>query len=470
VWKARFTPDQAGEWGYASASSDALLNGQTGSFSATEPQGCLAYQPGDLPDFSCLGRLAYTGKRYLQFSDGTAWLKGGVDEPEDFLASANSSGFQNHEAAIDYLAAHGVNSIYLLLHNIDGDQRNVWPWVGSDQTEAKTNRERFDLAKLARWEQLFTYIQGKGIVLHLVFEDDSSWIGFDRSLYYREMIARFGHHNGLIWNISEEYDENYTPDQVLEFAGMIRDLDPYDHPITVHHSRSLSFWEPFLGAPQLDLTSFQTDPTPQYAAAAEWVSRVEDSGRTIPISFDETGQLQISQRDLARQIVWSVYLGGANYEIFTQLEAGYKDFEGHFDDMHRARRFLEGLSFTQMSPMPGLLPDGNGYALADPAEVYAFYLFGGGRQTRVDLSGESGSLEFSWFDPRTGETRPGGTVQGGALRSFTVPSSQDWILLLGGACFRSTASSTANFAGRAVSWEGKLPLAGRIYFPLVIHC
>jgi hypothetical protein len=184
------------------------------------------------------------------------------------------------------------------------------------------------------------------------------------------MVARFAHHNGLIWNMSEEYNENYSPDHIQEFARMIRELDPYDHPITVHHAGSTDNWTPFLGSPQIDLTSLQTGPTPQYGEAASWLSKIEASGKMIPVSFDETGQLEPSQRDLARQIVWSVYLGGANYEMFTKLHTGYTDFAGHFEDMLRARTFLEGLPFTQMRPVEGLL-EGAGYVLALPGKLYA---------------------------------------------------------------------------------------------------
>ena len=85
-----------------------------------------------------------------------------------------------------------------MLNNIGGDGNNVWPWVGTSPGEAQANQERFDLGKLKEWENLFSHIQAKGIVLHLIFEDDSGWTGFNRMLYYRQMIARFGHHNGLI--------------------------------------------------------------------------------------------------------------------------------------------------------------------------------------------------------------------------------------------------------------------------------
>ena len=105
----------------------------------------------------------------MRFSDGTYWLKGGADDPEDFLAPNVNAGFANKFLAVDFLASLGVNSQYMMLSNIGGDGNNVWPWVGSTPGVAQGNHQRFDVSKLAEWEELFNYLQNKGIILHLVF-------------------------------------------------------------------------------------------------------------------------------------------------------------------------------------------------------------------------------------------------------------------------------------------------------------
>jgi hypothetical protein len=211
IWRVRFSPDEEGSWSYLSSSAEPLLDGQTGDFLAGGKGDCQVSIEDGLPNYLCVGRLTHVGDHYLKFADGPYWLKGGAGEPEDFLSASEKAGFPSKEAAVDYLASKGANSMYLLLHNIDGDGKNIWPWVGSTQDEAKSNPERMDIAKLAVWENLFGYIQSKGINLHLVLEDDSAWTGFNRELYYREMIARFGHHNGLYWNLAEEYNERILP-------------------------------------------------------------------------------------------------------------------------------------------------------------------------------------------------------------------------------------------------------------------
>lgn len=435
VWKVRFSADEVGQWQFVSSSPNELLNGYRGTFEVTERSNCSAYTAGGLPDISCVGRLEYVGERYLKFAEGPYWLKGGADEPENFLAPGETAGMGSKEAAIDYLASQKINSIYMLLHNIDGDGQDVWPWVGGTEGEAKGNSDRFDVGKLREWEEIFSYIQQKGLVLHLVFEDDSGWNGFEREMYYREMVARFGHHNGLYWNIAEEYDELYYASEIKSFAEMIRGIDGYAHPITVHHAGSIegNWQEPFLGDANLDLSSLQTanpsEPGSVNAAGVQFLEAARDAGRVIPASFDETGQFGVEQRELARQIVWAVYLSGGNYEIFTTLGSGsYLDYDGFFEDISRARTFVEAQPFWQMESQNDLLTGGEGFLFAKPGRAYIAYLPNGGT-VQVDLV--KNDYTVKWFNPRTGTYLAGTETSEGGIQTFAAPTTdEDWVLLV----------------------------------------
>jgi hypothetical protein len=48
----------------------------------------------------------------------------------------------------------------------------------------------------------------------------------------------------------------------------------------------------------------------------------------------------------------------------------------------------------------------------------------------VDLSATPGKLSVEWFNPSTGETTVGGTVQGGTAHSFMAPFAGDAVLYL----------------------------------------
>lgn len=431
VWKARFSPDEAGTWTYLTSSDESSLDALSGSFQVSGNAGCQSTLSNGLPNFTCTGRLEYVGEQHLQFHNGDSWLKGGANEPEDFLVPGVNAGFSSKQAAVDFLANKGINSIYLMLDNIDGDRKNIWPWVGDTQAEAKINHERFDVARLAEWEDIFEMIQQRGLVLHIVFEDDSAWTGFNRQMYYREMVARFSHFNGLFWNLAEEYNEVYSANQMKGYAQILSDLDAYDHPLTVHQQGGLTNWEPFLGDSNFDLTSLQTSSEPQNDAAADWFKKVEDSGRTIPVAFDEsTRLLNAAERDKFRHIAWSIYTGGANYEAYTRLgSAGYPEYEQIFADIGRARIFLSRLDFQKMSPSNDLLTSGGGYVLAELGETYLVYLHAGGSIT-LDLGADENKYDPIWFNPRDGAIIEIGQVFGGGEVEFNAPGANDWVLLL----------------------------------------
>ena len=422
IWRARFSANAIGDWTLTTSSVDPILDGYNATFQVVDTASCDPLEPGELPDFTCTGRLSYQDDYYLRFADGTYWLKGGVDDPEDFLAPGQTVGFNTKQEAIQYLADEGLNSLYFMTSNVGGDRNNVWPWVTARDSE------HFDVAKLDGWDLILDDLQAHGIVLHLVFEDDSAWKGFNRDLYYRQIVARFSHHNGLIWNISEEYNESYSADEVKVFAQMISDLDPYDHPLTVHHQGSTSKWDPFYGDDRFDLTSFHTSKSPQNSLAIAARQQSATAGRPIAVSFDETGD-HTGTQDENRHLVWSIYLGGGMYEIHTRPLTDYRDWEAYFRDLMRARTFLEALPFWEMLPSNQLLVSGTGYMLSKAGEFYVCYLPGGGSLS-LDLGSNSNVFDASWFNPRTGESTEIGVVNGGSVLPFDAPDTLDWTLLL----------------------------------------
>ena len=158
---------------------------------------------------------------------------------------------------------------------------------------------------------------------------------------------------------------------------------------------------------------------------------MENASRTIPISFDETGKLGADDRDLARHIAWSVYLGGANFELHTSPLSSYQDFALHFEDLTRARAYLEGLPFCEMAPMNGRVLSGSAYAAGRPEDLLVAYLPVGG-SIQLDLRPASGLLHVTWFDPGTGNTSALFSISGGTLQTFTSPFPGDSVLTIVG--------------------------------------
>jgi hypothetical protein len=89
--------------------------------------------------------------------------------------------------------------------NIGGDDQNVFPYVRYD------DYAHLDVSRLDQWEIVFAHAQKLGLFLHFKTQEaenqgllDRGEVGPQRKLYYRELIARFGHHLALNWNMGEE--------------------------------------------------------------------------------------------------------------------------------------------------------------------------------------------------------------------------------------------------------------------------
>ncbi|MEI2724600.1 MAG: DUF5060 domain-containing protein [Verrucomicrobiota bacterium] len=305
VWRVLFSPDENGRWRFQASFRKGSQVAVSLEANAGEPvgfdgvQGTFAVKPQDKDAAGYLkwGRLEYVGKFYLKFRDGPYWIKGGTDEPEDFLGYVGFTNtpkathrFANHVqdwrpgdpdwnngqgkaiiGSLNYLSAQNMNNLYFLPMNIGGDGKNVWPYLGPiDPKGNPTNDNRhFDLMKLRQWEIVLAHAQRKSIFLHFVLNEaehgnknelDDTALGVERKLYYREIIARFAHHVALQWNLCEEYnlDIKLAPDLIKSYAEYIHAVDPYNHPITVHHAGKLpKAWEPFLGFRLFPVTSFQ---------------------------------------------------------------------------------------------------------------------------------------------------------------------------------------------------------------------
>jgi hypothetical protein len=440
VWKVRFSADSVGSWTFSTRSSHKLLSGYEGSFEVTQPEKCP-----DNRSLVCKGRLQYVdGNHYLRFGDNEYWVKGGIDDPENFLGTAFGDWSDKREA-IGFLARAGVNSIYVITNNINpGDRNDTWPWWGETPSEAKKNSDRFNISKLQEWEEFFTFVQEQGIVLHIILDDDSAWHNYDHYAYYREMVARFGHHPGIIWNIGEEANENYRDAAQVELATMLKEIDPYDHPVTVHRKPR---W-PFFGNPVFDLASIQpgdgaanftTVDLPDYFQfVAENRQLSVQEGHPIPIMIDETPRVtavnEATRLKMRREVLYPIFLAGGNYELHfrdaygQQGQLTIEDLSPMLVDMMRARQLVERLPFHEMEPCQALVGEGN-YCFGKRDEVYTIYMPEGGT-TRLDLSESSSHFTVEWYNPSVDVYVPDSSVQGGEILTFAAPFSGDAALIL----------------------------------------
>jgi hypothetical protein len=519
VWRVRFVPDRPGEWRYtvsfrtgegialsdeARAGSTLEGDGETGTVEVA-------------PDEEARGLLRYVGRRYLRFAGSGEWfLKSGADSPENFLAYEGFDGMKARAAAgatrdgeaalsplhtysphlidfregdpswrggkgkgivgaLNYLASKGVNSVYFLTMNVAGDGKDVWPWLTSEE------RFRFDCSKMDQWEIVFTHMDHLGMALHVVLteteneslfelEEDMTFFAQRRRLYYRELVARFGHHRGIVWNLGEEngWDDRHkdstsnagvpnSHEQRRAFADYIRAVDPYDRPIVVHTlpGRYDDIYPHLLGHESFEGASLQVSPVQGvHAETLKWIELSAEEGRPWVVNLDEIGPAEHGvlpdaedpgHDEVRHHALWgNLMAGGGGCEWYFGYEhphndLGLEDFrsrERMWDQTrHAVEFFQEHLPFWEMRTADPFVRSEGAYAFAKPGHVYAIYLPPGFEET-VELWLPAAEYTVRWYDPRNGgmlQTGSATRVTGPGFRSLGTPpgdATEDWVALV----------------------------------------
>ncbi len=502
-WRAHLSPDKTGKWTYEvtlAAGSNAAVDANaertvrhqvTGDFRVTESD-----KSGR--NLRAKGRLTYVGKHHLRFAgSGEYFLKAGADAPENFLAYAGFDGdfktdghkdqlvktwgpherdwkegdpnWQNGKGkgiigAVNYLASEGMNVFSFLTLNIIGDDRNVFPYTTYDA------REHLDCSRLDQWEILFQHAAQKGMYLHfktLEAENtlllDGGKMGPQRALYYRELIARFGHHLALNWNLGEEvgYKNKVETQDKKDWAAYFAKHDPYHHHMVIHNGNNhYDMLGPAdRGGSHLTGFSLQTnrpDFSRVHAATLNYLRRSVKAGKPWVVACDEPGDAQHSlvpddedpTRNHARQnALWgNLMAGGAGVEWYFGYKHPHSDLTCQ-DYRTRAKMWKQSrialeffrdheIPFWDMTNKNALVSHEDAYCLYQKNTVYLVFLKNASKKATLDLSGESGDWTLQWYDPREGGALQDGSVkslEGGGKTALGHPSSEqdlDWVALV----------------------------------------
>lgn len=494
IWSARFSPGETGNWKYEvsfrSGKEIAVNGNQPGKAlpgDGAKGNFSVSAVAADAQGFYKTGRLEYVGKHYFKQADGGYWVKGGTDEPEDMLAyvdftntpqathtyeahvkdwKAGDPVWENGKGkgligALNYLAEAHVNSIYFMPMNIGGDGKNAWPFLGKiiKGGNEENDNTHYDNQKLAQWEIVFAHAQAKGLQLHVVLNEaeernkrelDNGELGVERKLYYREMIARFGHHPALQWNICEEYNLQWdlTPTRVKSFAAYIRMLDPYKHPVAVHHASTVEkAWPPFHNSDLFQVSSFQTKVTD---AIWIWKEKSARAGNPQVMHLDELYPDVANEKNSGRyrrEYIWPIYFAGGGVELILEdllKTEDYRKYADHWKTMWHARKFIEQLPFWEMTHVNGALKGETGYegknamcygkVFAKPGQIYAVYLPSAATNAQLDLTNAPGNYEVRFYDPSKGEFEgKTSTLKGGSWVELPAPPGtpeDDWAIVL----------------------------------------
>ena len=514
VWKARFTPNLEGQWTYSAtlrmangiAVADNPLDGKRVEISNDSGVFVVVKSDKELPDFRARGFLDTDGPYFRFRGTDNYWIKMGANSPENILgfyqfdgnyrhgdnerdgeASAGASlhRFSEHAqdwqmgdptwqagkgkniiGAYNYLASKGMNSNYFLTMNINGDGKDVWPFV------SHTEFSRFDVSKLEQWNIVFDHMQRKGILLHLVIQEtenerllDDGNTGPQRKLYFNELIARFAHHPALVWNLGEENGPaEWSPvaqndEQRKAMSRYLKANDPYQHPVILHtHATPESKDElltPQLGHLPLNGLSFQVEKRETVNdEIVKWRNKSRSAGAEWLITMDEIGPWQdgakpdsvdLNHDSLRHLALWGTLMaGGAGVEWYFGAKHPATDLSSEdwrlrdrlWTLSNYARVFFEKyLPYWQMVVKNELVDSDQAYVLAKEGEIYVVY-FPKGSASIINLSDASGDFSVHWFDPING-----GELQLGSVEKVSATSNvnlgapvqkepQDWVVLV----------------------------------------
>lgn len=520
-WRAHFSPDLPGEWTYQTTfltgTDVALMSTETfpekeiqllDQYSNESGSFIIEPAPKNAPGFYREGRLTYAGKPYLQFAGSKRFfLKAGADAPETLLGYADFDDttvstkkvplkyyrphlkdwqdgdptWQNGKGrgligALNYLSSKGMNAFSFLPYNAGGDGDNVWPFVSRNQ------KFHYDCSKLDQWNIVFTHAQAKGLFLHFKLQEtemddnnrgghhgdkirevptslDGGDLGPERKLYCREMVARFGHHLALNWNLGEENTQ--TTKQQVEMARCLQGYDPYDHHVVIHTFPNMQdkVYKPLLGADSFTGVSLQNSHLKDvHWQTVKWNRLSRKADRPWGVAFDEPGDAQYGMppdpdypgmpknyegptvEQTRKWVLWGNLLGGGwgveyyfGYKL-PQNDLVCEDWRSRDQSWTYAKYALDffrdqKIPFWEMTPQPELVGNpekGNqAYCLAGK-NLYVIALPDGG-SCQLKLPEGKAPETIQWFNPRNGKIQK--TSPQKSLK-ISAPDQNDWIAIV----------------------------------------
>jgi hypothetical protein len=250
--------------------------------------------------------------------------------------------------------------------------------------------------------------------------------------YVRKVIETVNDLDNVLYEISNESHPDSTRWQYhfIDFIHAAEAKLPKQHPVGMTFQ-----WDHRTNGRNVDL----------FAGPADWISPNEVGGyRDDPPAADGR-KLIVTDTDHLWGIggtaawVWKSFCRGLNpifMDPYLDARTGHKLDRKH-DPIRRAMgvtlRLAERIDMAAMRPRDGLAT--TRYCLANAAKADADYVvyLPKPEAVTVDLSATPGELTAEWIDPRTGESRAGGAVRGGARRRLKPPLGGDAVLHLASA-------------------------------------
>lgn len=318
TWMVRFVPDETGEWTYA-----AELSGSGPSVRRSGSFRCVAS-----PHRGFL-RISSRNPYRLEYDDGTPFYPIGVQTCGYFevgMDGPNPDGSWKSVPAEEWLKAfQGAANLSRWQLGAGTKAGCALPLIPPGGAP-----DRYDTALARRMDELLALHKAHGFAHILVpFQDMSLWgkdvtafgpvndlAGYKslqapnlplQEAYLRYVVARFGCFVD-IWELFNE--DSYAPDDYLaHLASVVRDADPYRHPITTNYTRSTApwnemvTWHAYLGIPAAQVDGWLAALVGKYKGYGKPVLNTE---------FGNRGSLSNVDPVKWRIAVWSAYMNESN--------------------------------------------------------------------------------------------------------------------------------------------------------------
>lgn len=275
--------------------------------------------------------------------------------------------------------------------------------------------------------------------------------------YIRHVVDVLNDLDNIIWEVALEPDGVYSRNGYSSFdwlAHMLDYIHRYEMTKPKQHPVLYSVFAP-IGDNNVLFASSAEMIAPNGADGFSFDSPPLDGTKVVLIDTDHILWTETKGTDWA----WMTFTRGAGG--FAIMDGGYSDYDdqgggARYDDAENFRYNLGWIrDWANRINLMAMTPRGDlcstGHCLANPTAGEAEYLvyvppgstattilemLGMQRKDHrrlssiylptdstvaVDLSGTPGSLSVEWFNPRTGEITPSGTVEGGSIRRFVPP-------------------------------------------------
>ena len=338
----------------------------------------------------------------------------------------------------------------------------LWPWGG---TREQPDLDRFNPEYFQELDRRIGDLARLGLQAELILlnfyptggpmRDPKQWTTEREKAWLSYVVSRYAAFDNIaFWTLANEFETR--PDGVYRLdeadiewarrtAAMVKSLDPYRHPVTVHpYSDYQAYLRAFASAPELDLLALQEHGAEVKVARhlsdgdgsglEDKIRQAAASGKAVVDSefgyeWDgSTTRGSNTSSDLLRRQAWRIVMGGGHFSagfrgtVFNFAEITFDPGNGRRPGGQYistlARFFEQQTRYWLLEPDPQRVSKPN-LCLRGDQEFIVYAPAGGNLQ--LDLTDRSEPFAVTWLNPVTGESRFSSDVDGGAVRSFSAP-------------------------------------------------